>query len=141
MQDYTSYKKTKNKKYTMKNLLFLLLLILSSNLYSQEFITDANFKDKINSSNIVVIEFWADFNKQNAFKDWSNIKGGVYYRVNIIDAPSAKKQYRIRMAPTVIIFKEGEKHEVFKAGLDLLFPANLNDINKAIEEAKLADKF
>lgn len=141
MQDYTSYKKTKNEKYTMKNLLFLFLLILSSNLYSQEFITDANFKDKINSSHIVVIEFWADFNKQNAFKDWGKVKGGPYYRVNIIDAPLAKKQYRIRMVPTVIIFKEGEKHEVFKAGLDLLFPANLNDINKAIEEAKIADKF
>ena len=92
MKDYTSYLKNNDEKYTMKNLLFLLLLTLSSNLYSQEFITDANFKDKINSSNIVVIEFWADFNKQNAFKDWGKVKGGPYYRVNIIDAPSAKKQ-------------------------------------------------
>ena len=73
--------------------------------------------------------------------DWSGIKGGPYYRVNIADAPLAKKKYRVRMAPTVIIFKEGDKNTVFKAGLDLLFPANLNDINEAIEEAKLADKF
>ena len=45
------------------------------------------------------------------------------------------------MAPTIIIFKDGDKNKVFKAGLDLLFPSNLNNINKAIEEAKLADKF
>ena len=125
----------------MKNIFLFLLLLISSNLYSQEFITDDNFKDKINSSHIVIIEFWADFNKQNAFNDWSNIKGGPYYRVNIADAPLSKKKYRIRMAPTVIIFKEGDKNTVFKAGLDLLFPASLNDINEAIEEAKLADKF
>tara|TARA_A100000164_G_C21794265_1_gene717368 strand:+ start:292 stop:669 length:378 start_codon:yes stop_codon:yes gene_type:complete len=125
----------------MKKLILFLLLLISSNLYSQEFITDDNFKDKINSSHIVIIEFWADFNKQNAFADWSSIKGGPYYRVNIADAPLAKKKYRVRMAPTVIIFKEGDKNTVFKAGLDLLFPASLNEINEAIEEAKLADKF
>jgi len=125
----------------MKKLILFLLLLISSNLYSQEFITDDNFKDKINSSHIVIIEFWADFNKQNAFADWSKIKGGPYYRVNIVDAPLAKKKYRVRMAPTIIIFKEGDKNTVFKAGLDLLFPANINDINEAVEEAKLADKF
>ena len=141
MKDYTSYLKNNDEKYTMKNLLFLLLLALSSSLYSQEFITDANFKDKINSSNIVIVEFWAEFNQDNAFSEWNKIKGGPYYRVNITDAPSAKKKYRIRMAPTMIIFKDGDKNKVFKAGLDLLFPSNLNNINKAIEEAKLADKF
>ena len=141
MKDYTSYLKNNDEKYTMKNLLFLLLLALSSSLYSQEFITDANFKDKINSSNIVIVEFWAEFNQDNAFSEWNKIKGGPYYRVNITYAPSAKKKYRIRMAPTMIIFKDGDKSTVFKAGLDLLFPSNLNDINKAIDEAKLADKF
>ena len=109
MKDYTSYLKNNDEKYTMKNLLFLLLLALSSSLYSQEFITDANFKDKINSSNIVIVEFWAEFNQDNAFSEWNKIKGGPYYRVNITDAPSAKKKYRIRMAPTMIIFKDGDK--------------------------------
>tara|TARA_R110000772_G_scaffold237606_1_gene349502 strand:- start:386 stop:763 length:378 start_codon:yes stop_codon:yes gene_type:complete len=125
----------------MKKLILFLLLLISSNLYSQEFVTDDNFKDKINSSHIVIVEFWAEFNQDNAFSEWSKIKGGPYYRVNITDAPSAKKKYRIRMAPTIIIFKEGDKNTIFKAGLDLLFPASLNDINEAIEEAKLADKF
>ena len=125
----------------MKKVITFLLILIASNLYSQEFITDDNFNVKINSSHIVVVEFWADFNKQNAFSDWGSIEGGAYYRVNIVDAPSAKKKYRIRMAPTILIFKEGEKQEMFKAGLDLLLPVNLNDINKAIQEVKLADKF
>lgn len=125
----------------MKKLILFLLLLISSNLYSQEFITDDNFKDKINSSHIVIIEFWADFNKQNAFADWSSIKGGPYYRVNIADAPLAKKKYRVRMAPTVIIFKEGDKNTVFKAGLDLLFPATLEEVKEAIAEARLSNQF
>ena len=96
----------------------------------------------INIEYILIVSIsYSQENKQNAFADWSSIKGGPYYRVNIADAPLAKKKYRVRMAPTVIIFKEGDKNTVFKAGLDLLFPASLNDINEAIEEAKLADKF
>ena len=125
----------------MKKLILFLLLLISSNLYSQEFITDDNFKDKINSSHIVIIEFWADFNKQNAFADWSSIKGGPYYRVNIADAPLAKKKYRVRMAPTVIIFKEGDKNTVFKAGLDLLVPVTLDELMESIQELKTANKF
>jgi hypothetical protein len=125
----------------MKNLILFFLLALNSNLYSQEFIDDENFQDKINSSHIVVVEFWAEFNKNNAFNDWSKIKGSSYYRINVADAPIAKKKYRIKMAPTLIIFKEGDRNTVFKAGLDLLCPVDINGINAAIDEAKLADKF
>ena len=45
------------------------------------------------------------------------------------------------MAPTLIIFKDGIKEEVFKAGLDLVLPANLNEIQEAINEVNTASKF
>ena len=45
----------------------------------------------------------------------------------------AKKKYRVRMAPTLFIVVDGEILFKFKAGLDLLFPASLNEINEAIE--------
>jgi len=133
----------------MKKVLFILLLFLPFLNNAQEFIDDSNFDDKINEqsafgddeSTIVVIEFWAKFNEANAFADWNKLEGVKYYRVDIGAAPAAKKEYRVRMAPTIIIFKDGINEESFKAGLDLLFPASLNDINEAIEEAKLADKF
>ena len=134
----------------MKRFLFTLLLLLASFVsYSQEWIDDSNFDKKIHASDafgddetvITVVEFWVEFNKDNAFKDWDKLKGVEYYRVDIEKAPNAKKEYRIRMAPTIIIFKNGSKEESFKAGLDLVCPVDLKELQESIEEVKTADKF
>ena len=45
------------------------------------------------------------------------------------------------MAPTLIIFKDGVKETVFKAGLDLLLPADLSEIQESINEINNASKF
>ena len=45
------------------------------------------------------------------------------------------------MAPTIIIFKSGIKEDVFKAGLDLLLPTDLEEIQGAINEINTASKF
>ena len=45
------------------------------------------------------------------------------------------------MAPTIIIFKGGIKETVFKAGLDLVLPADLGEIQDAINEVNKASKF
>ena len=92
-------------------------------------------------TNIVVIEFWAKFNEANAFADWDKVEGVKYYRVDVAKAPAAKKEYRVRMAPTLIIFKDGINEESFKAGLDLECPVTLDELLEAIEEVKTADQF
>ena len=45
------------------------------------------------------------------------------------------------MAPTIIIFVDGIKEEVWKAGLDLELPTNLEEIQQAINEVNQASKF
>ena len=87
------------------------------------------------------MEFWASFNAANCFADWDKIENAIYYRVDIAKAPIAKKEYRVRMAPTIIILKSGIKEEVFKAGLDLLMPTDLEGIQEAINEVNTASKF
>ena len=134
----------------MKLIKFILIL-LSLNIYAQSdvpekyWINDANFNKAINGDgfeekDIVVVEFWAEFNKENCFAEWAKLDV-PYYRVNIADAPEAKKKYRVRMAPTIIIFKEGAKEKVFKAGLDLLLPTDLKEIKQSIEEVKKAGAY
>jgi len=134
----------------MKKLLIsILLFVISYSGYSQEFIDDSTFEDKINQRhafgddafNIVIVEFYVEFNKQNAFKEWEQLKGIKYFRADIQHVPEMKKKFRVRMAPTLIIFNQGTKEEVFKAGLDLLCPVTLEELNKSIEELKTADKF
>ena len=137
----------------MKNNLILILIpflsIAQVDVPEEYWIDDTNFEEKINikeafgddNNKPVVVEFWAKFNEVNCFADWNKIENAIYYRVNIADAPSAKKKYKVRMAPTIIIYKDGFKEEVFKAGLDLTLPADLNDIQEAINEVNNASKF
>ena len=134
----------------MKNFNLTLLLLFSFlSIYSQEFIDDSNFEEKINQRhafgddefNIVVIEFYVEFNKQNAFKEWEQLTGVKYFRADMQHAPEMKKKFRVRMAPTLIIFNQGIKEEVFKAGLDLICPVTLAELVESIEELKTANKF
>ena len=137
----------------MKNILILILIPFLSfaqvDVPEEYWIDDTNFEEKINikeafgddNNKPVVVEFWAKFNEVNCFADWDKIKNAIYYRVNIADAPSAKKKYKVRMAPTIIIYKDGFKEEVFKAGLDLELPAGLEEIQEAINEVNNASKF
>jgi|TARA_Y100000289_G_C3899137_1_gene138240 hypothetical protein len=136
----------------MKYLILLLIpfyAFTQANVPDKYWIDDNNFEKKIaqvssfgeNNFDTIVIEFWAEFNKDNCFADWNKIKNAKYYRVNIAKAPKAKKKYRIRMAPTLIIFKNGEKQKIFKAGLDLLLPTDLAEIQQAINEINTASSF
>ncbi len=127
----------------------LILLLICFNTYGQEWVTDSTFDSKINEKQAfgddqtlpVVVEFWAEFNDANKFEDWNKLEDVVYYRADITKCPEAKKKYKVRMVPTIIIFKEGIKEEIFKAGLDLLLPADLNEIQSAVNEINTASKF
>jgi hypothetical protein len=127
----------------------ILLFLISFSGFSQEWITDDNFDSKINErqafgddqSKPVIVEFYAKFNDANKFNDWDKLNNVIYYRADIAVCPVAKKKYKVRMAPTLIIFKDGIKQTVFKAGLDLELPANLNQIQEAVDEVNTASQF
>ena len=87
------------------------------------------------------MEFWASFNAKNCFADWDKIKNAVYYRVDLAKAPRAKKKYKVRMPPTIIIFKEGVEKKIFKAGLDLLLPTSLNEVQSVIDKINITYKY
>ena len=129
--------------------LTLILLLFSLTTYGQNWVTDSDFDSKINEKQAfgdnqtlpVIVEFWAEFNDANKFEDWDKLEDVVYYRADITKCPVAKKKYKVRMVPTIIVFKEGIKEEMFKAGLDLMLPADLNEIQEAVNEINTASKF
>jgi thiol-disulfide isomerase/thioredoxin len=136
----------------MRTLILLLFSVLAhaqSDVPEKYWIDDSNFQDTIGDDNAfgddnsktIVIEFWAKFNEANCFNDWKQIKDASYYRVDISKAPQAKKKYRVRMVPTVLIFKSGSMEKIFKAGLDLTLPVGLAEIQEAINEINLASNF
>ena len=138
----------------MKNLLFLIFLFPIT-LYSQSevpdkyWLNDSNYEEVVNTkgafddseSEIIVIEYWAKFNEKNCFSNWKEIQNVKYYRVDIAKAPLAKKKYRVRMAPTIFVIKEGVIEYKYKAGLDLLVPVTLEEIQTDIDELKKSSQF
>ena len=136
----------------MKYLILLLIPFISLgqvNVPDEYWIDDNNFENKINETQAfgddntkpVVVEFWAKFNEANCFAEWDELEDVIYYRVDIAKAPAAKKKYKVRMAPTIILFKDGIRETVWKAGLDLELPTNLEEIQEAINEVNQASKF
>lgn len=136
----------------MKKLILILIPFLSISqvdVPDEYWIDDSNFEEAISNKSAfgdeevkpVLVEFWAEFNEENCFAEWEQVQDATYYRVDISKAPLAKKKYRVRMAPTIIIFKDGIKETVFKAGLDLLLPTDLNEIQETINEINNANKF
>ena len=136
----------------MKNLILLLIPFITFSqvdVPEKYWIDDSNFEDKVSNNNAfgddnnetIVIEFWAKFNEANCFNEWKQIKNASYYRVDISKAPQAKKKYRVRMVPTVLIFKSGSMEKIFKAGLDLTLPVGLAEIQETINEINLASNF
>jgi len=139
----------------MRTIKFILMLLTSFQTVAQVteppkelWITDIEFERKINEKHPfgnngnkpVLIEFWAEFNKENCFSSWNKVKDVVYYRVNIALAPETKKRYGIKMTPTLIIFKNGAKKKVWKAGLDLTIPTSLEEVQRAIDEVNAFSK-
>jgi len=133
----------------MKKLLLLVLLFTSTISFSQTVITDSNFEEVIEGRSafdddgvsIVLVEFWADFNKDNAFKDWAKLKGVKYYRCDIAKSPNAKKNHKVRTIPHIIIFKDGYDEHHFKAGLDFSIRKSWEEIQEVIDQLKQESKF
>jgi len=136
----------------MRTLILLLFSVLAhaqSDVPKKYWIDDSNFEDTIGDDNAfgddnsetIVVEFWAKFNEANCFNEWKQIKDASYYRVDISKAQQAKKKYRVRMVPTVLVFKSGSMEKIFKAGLDLTLPVGLAEIQEAINEINLASNF
>ena len=68
-------------------------------------------------------------------------EGIAYYRCDISKAPKARKSYKIRAIPTIIIFMEGIEEESFRARIDFKTPIDLAGLQEAIKEIREAAKF
>ena len=132
----------------MKKIFLLFLFLLPFTALSQTWADDSQLDEIVNSksafgddeSSIVIIEFWASFNEANAFADWDKLQDVQYVRVDIAKAPKFKKEWRVRMAPTIIIWRDGIEKQ-YKAGLDLVCPVDLTELQEDINEVREASAF
>ena len=117
----------------MKKLLLLLLLICLTVHANVEFLNNNNFNNKI-SKGIVVVEYWAEWNNANKFKELKDLKDCTVYRACIAKCADAASKYNIKAIPTVIIYDNGEEVARFSPNIMLQLEATGKDVQSAIDE-------
>ena len=109
-----------------------------------ESLTDDNFKKRV-AKGFVLIKFTAPY--QMATLDnklFDGVKGFEGCVIFVVDRTSVKKvvkKLRIRNFPSLALFHNGSKKEVWKADMDGIVDVKNKDIKKAIENALAGDVF
>tara|TARA_E500000331_G_scaffold323374_1_gene338952 strand:+ start:176 stop:574 length:399 start_codon:yes stop_codon:yes gene_type:complete len=123
------------KQIEISNYIYVLIMLLAfgcGTVVGQEVITVSNFDNKI-AKDISVVEFWADWNKQNQFAELIKLKEAGKYRVDIMHCADLQTEYNITAIPTVIIFDNGVEKERFNANIMFQLEADKKTIQNSID--------
>ena len=109
-----------------------------------ESLTDDNFKKKI-SKGFVLIKFTAPYQMASLDnKLFDGVKGFEGCVIHVVDHSQVKKvvkKLRLRNYPSLALFLDGKKKEVWKADMDGVVDIKNKDIKKAISDALAGDVF
>jgi len=109
-----------------------------------EVITDDNFKKKI-AKGFVLVKFTAPYQMNNLDpKLFDGIKGFEGCVILVVESSKAKKvvkKLRLRNYPSIALFHDGKKKEVWKADMDGIVDVKNKGIKKAISDALAGDVF
>ena len=119
-------------------------IILCGNVVNAQDVTDKNFKSKV-SKGFVLVKFTAPYQMAKIDpKLLDGVKGHegcVILVVNHEDVKKVAKKLRIRNYPSIALFHNGSKKEVWKADMDGEVDVTTKDIKSAIEDAMAGDVF
>ena len=91
------------------------------------------------SSQVVVTEFNADWNKSNGVKWVGELEDCGITKVDIVKYPKLQKKHKIVVVPTIIIFKDGEEVERFQADISFSMKATRKELQEIINEQLMSD--
>ena len=116
--------------------LFIVYLLGTTSLFSQDFINTNNFKDKI-AKDVVAVEFWAEWNQMNQFNELNKLKGCNVYRIDIMSSMDVQNDYNVTAIPTVIIFDNGIEKERFNANVMFKLEADKKTVQHSVDTITL----
>ena len=122
----------------MKNLILILFIIISNTVYAQDFLHEDDYEKKTKQG-IVLVEFWADFNKINQVP-LKKIYDCKKYRVDMSQDPTLMAKHSIMAVPTVIVYHNGKEIKRFLPSLMMKLDVEIKDIQAVIDEL-VGDKF
>ena len=109
-----------------------------------ESLNDDNFKKKI-AKGFVLIHFTAPYQMKKLdgklFDGVKGFEGCVIYEVDHSQVKKVVKKLRIRNYPSIALFHDGKKKDVWKADMDGVVDVTNKHLKKAISDALAGDVF
>ena len=107
-------------------------------------LNDDNFKKKI-AKGFVLIKFTAPYQMKKLdgklFDGVKGFEGCVIYEVDHSQVKKVVKKLRIRNYPSIALFHDGKKKDVWKADMDGVVDVTNKHLKKAISDALAGDVF
>ena len=127
------------KRIDVSNYLYVLMMVfmfLCGTALSQDFVTTDNFKNKI-AKDVVVIEFWAEWNQMNQFNELIKLKGCNTYRIDIMSSMDVQMHYNVTAIPTIIVFDNGIEKERFNPNVMFKLDADKKTVQNSVDTITL----
>jgi hypothetical protein len=121
-----------------------IMIVFCGNIVNAQDATDKDFKDKTKRG-FVVVKFTSKWQEKNLDpKILEGIKGHnncIILTVASEDAKKVVKKLRIRNYPSIALFYNGSKKEVWKADMDGIVEVSSDEIKSAIDDVLAGDVF
>jgi hypothetical protein len=116
-------------------LLGILFFIVGS-AFGQSFVSSNDFNNTI-AKDVVVVEFWVEWNSSNEFTELIKLKECEKYRVDIGKCNKIQTKYNISAVPTVLVFDNGEEKERFRPNIMFQLEADKKTIQHSVDTITL----
>jgi len=128
--------------------LIIIWFVFASYVWGQdeEKVSDNNFKQHI-SKGVVVVKFTAKWSDKNSAYDedvLGKVKGHEKAKIITVASEDTKKvckKLRLRNFPSIVLFYDGSKKDVWKADMDGILDVTHKDIKSSIDDIIAGDVF
>ena len=127
----------------MKKLMIVGMLMLTTLFGQVKELTDENF-EKATKRGMVVVEFYAGWNKANIvtlLDTWDNFEVNRVYRINIETYDKIMTSENVVVLPTIIFYLDGEEAGRLQGNMKFQLETTIKELNKMVEDIYNEDKF
>ena len=127
----------------MKKLIIFCMLMMTVLFGQIKELTDENF-EKATRRGMVVVEFYASWNKANivtVLDEWDNFEVNRVYRLNIETYPKIQTSQNVVVLPTIIFYLDGEEAGRLQGNMKFQLETTIKELDKIVEDIYNEDKF
>ena len=127
----------------MKKLIILGMLMLTTLFGQVKELTGDDF-EKATKRGMVVVEFYASWNKANIvtlLDTWDNFEVNRVYRLNVETYDKIMTSQNVVVLPTIIFYLDGEEAGRLQGNMKFQLETTTKELNKMVEDIYNEDKF